>query len=66
MRSCPPPRPPRDDVRPIPVDITRVDVSMHTNTPSRIRMRPEVVEGGVGRTQLAVEVKEFATGVSKE
>jgi hypothetical protein len=39
---------------------------MHTNTPSRIRTRPEVVEGGIGRTQLAVEVKEFATGVSKK
>jgi hypothetical protein len=52
--------------RPIPLNVTWVDVSIHTHTPSHIQVRPEVVEGGVRRTQLPVEVQEFAAGVSKE
>jgi hypothetical protein len=38
------------EVRPFPVKITRVDISIHTYTPSHIPMRSEVVEGGVRRT----------------
>jgi hypothetical protein len=42
--------------RPIPLNVTWIDVSIHTHTPSHIQVRPEVVEGGVRGTQLPVEV----------
>ena len=53
-------------LRAIPLNVTWIDVSIHTHTPSHIQVRPKVVEGGVRRTQLPVEVQEFAAGVSKE